>query len=451
MHLCFLHVLKLVPYVRRRPVEAQSAFTAEGNLLGAVLPRFQCPGRGARKRLPRSARQVLHEKLRPPEGLPALGTYVAGGLGVLDAVPQEMQPVQEGAATLAAVRAAATVPVAVGDGEGRLPGNGATLAARVQGFGAPPPPAAAAAVRRAAGCGLVTALGLGDPQDDGRMRGHRRGLADHGSGGPRRRGRRHAGGLNSCNGRRPRPRVQVVLDLLPNGSLWFGFALVRLSVSTSTHDVGPVTVLQRSSLWLQSMSVQRGGESSDVLRGRDAAGDQDESRRGHVDRRQQRGVRDDAHFGGHLRAVHQDHVAQQTVLRGEEGLADVAFVGRRRGAAPEDGRGQRLGALGADVGAVEAPVDEHLAAQEADVVARAVLQLRLLAAEALLAHEALEGACHAAAVEQVDLDVLIGPHAARLAHALHHCRGFRVVAGGGGATGRAARAGLGRRIRVGVP
>ena len=178
---------------------------------------------------------MLHKEFSSSEGFSTLGTYIAAGLGVLNAVSQEMQPPQEAAPTLAAVQAAAAVPVAVGDGERGLLGNGAALPAGVRAFGTP------ACAQTLLG---LLALGFGDPHDDGGMLGRRLSFADHSGGRPGRFCLPSQG--TGCSGvgcyrRRSGSSVHAMLEHTLDRSLWFGFALVRRGLNIS-HEVGHMPV-----------------------------------------------------------------------------------------------------------------------------------------------------------------------------------------------------------------
>lgn len=114
----------------------------------------------------RLAPDVLLKQPGPWEGLTAAGADVAHGLGVLDAVPQQVQLMLKSSAALALVRALAPVEVAVADDEGGLPENGATLPAGERGLGPP------AHVHTFCPSQVVAAV-LEHRQDGGRRRGDR--------------------------------------------------------------------------------------------------------------------------------------------------------------------------------------------------------------------------------------------------------------------------------------
>ena len=86
---------------------------------------------------PQGTRPVASENPRSNERLSARDTNVAGGLGMLDAVTQEVELAVEGSATVASVRPRAPVKVAVTHDQRGLPGDHAALPATVDAFRAP--------------------------------------------------------------------------------------------------------------------------------------------------------------------------------------------------------------------------------------------------------------------------------------------------------------------------
>lgn len=130
-----LGVFQFVPEKSSGPTKHLPTVTGEG--YPALFPQLQSYAVTWTSSCVGSANHVLCEALCPVEGLPAGSAYVAGGLGVLEVMAQEVQPPQERPTTVAAVPPGAPVEVAVLHTERGLLRDGAALAAGVGALRAP--------------------------------------------------------------------------------------------------------------------------------------------------------------------------------------------------------------------------------------------------------------------------------------------------------------------------